>query len=190
MSFVRTVIVVIAAGWLPSAVTAAAEQAYLEQSRALAKSLMESLKTELQAAMQSGGPVEAIGVCQAKAGSITAATQRQGWTIRRTSLRVRNPANRPDPWEQQVLQQFESRQAAGEDPRSIEHHAIVEQGGGKVFRWLKAIPTVEVCVTCHGGENVPAAVVQKIDALYPQDQARGFRVGDIRGAFSVTGPID
>jgi hypothetical protein len=28
-------------------------------------------------------------------------------------------------------------------------------------------------------------IVSKLDELYPEDKARGFQVGDIRGAFSI-----
>lgn len=160
------------------------------QSRASAKSLMQALKSELQAAMKAGGPVNAVGVCHTRAGSITDAQVRDdGLRIRRTSLKVRNPANVADAWEASVLEQFEKRKAAGEDIRTLEYHEVTEDGGRRTFRWMKAIPTAEVCLACHGGESVAPEVEAKLAALYPRDQARGFQVGDIRGAFSVTQPM-
>ena len=33
-----------------------------------------------------------------------------------------------------------------------------------------------------------AAAAARLDALYPEDQARGFEVGNIRGAFSIVQP--
>lgn len=161
------------------------------QSRASAKSLMQALKTELQAAMKAGGPVNAVGVCHTQAVGITEAqAQDGGLGIRRTSLKVRNPANAPDAWEASVLERFEKRKAAGEDVTALEYHEVTEAGGKRTFRWMKAIPTAEVCLACHGGDNVAPAVEAKLADLYPQDQARGFQVGDIRGAFSVTQPMD
>jgi hypothetical protein len=50
---------------------------------------------------------------------------------------------------------------------------------------MKAIPTGEVCQTCHGVEIAPP-VSAKIRELYPQDQAIGFKTGDLRGAFTIT----
>ena len=89
-----------------------------------------------------------------------------------------------------MLERFEKRKAAGEDVTALEYHEVTEAGGKRTFRWMKAIPTAEVCLACHGGDNVAPAVEAKLADLYPQDQARGFQVGDIRGAFSVTQPMD
>ena len=169
---------------------AAVEQRVTE-SRAAATSLMQALKSELQAAMKAGGPVKAIGVCHTRAGSITEAREsNEGLRIRRTSLKVRNPANAPDAWETSILERFETRKAAGEDVRTMEYHEIVEVDDGQLFRWMKAIPTGEVCLACHGGDRVSPDVVVKLGMLYPHDQARGFALGDIRGAFSVSWPLN
>lgn len=54
---------------------------------------------------------------------------------------------------------------------------------------MKAIGTEEVCLTCHGAAIAPA-VLEKIQALYPDDKATGFGLGDIRGAFSVSARAD
>ncbi len=163
----------------------------VKMSRQTAKQFMQSLKGELQAAMKAGGPVNALGVCHTKAMVITQQhSDAKGWRVARTSLKTRNPANAPDTWERSVLEKFEARKKAGEAPKTIEHHEVVEQGGKQVFRWMKAIPTQAVCLNCHGGDSVAPAVEAKLKQLYPMDQARGYAVGDIRGAFTITQPID
>ena len=48
---------------------------------------------------------------------------------------------------------------------------------------------MEVCTTCHGASVAPDIAAQ-LDALYPEDRARGYAVGDIRGAFTVVQPLD
>jgi hypothetical protein len=155
-------------------------------SRATVKEFMQQLKGELQKGMQEGGPVNAIGVCKDKAPAIAAALgERNGLVVGRTSLRVRNPANTPDVWEKAVLDEFEQRKLAGEDPASMEYYAAAEQMDKTVFRYMKAIPTAELCVACHGAE-IPPDVAAKLEELYPQDKARGFQPGDIRGAFTIT----
>ena len=50
---------------------------------------------------------------------------------------------------------------------------------------MKAIPTGEVCLKCHGS-NVAPDVKAAIGELYPEDQATGFKAGELRGAFSVS----
>ncbi len=53
---------------------------------------------------------------------------------------------------------------------------------------MKAVPTGKVCLSCHG-ETVAPEVEQKLAELYPDDKARGYKEGDIRGAFVVVKPL-
>lgn len=53
---------------------------------------------------------------------------------------------------------------------------------------MKAIPTAALCVKCHG-ESIEAEVEAKLKELYPNDQARGFKEGDLRGAFTLAAPV-
>jgi hypothetical protein len=159
------------------------------ESRAVTMEFMKTLKGELQTAMKAGGPVNAIQVCNKRAPEIAAGfSEKKGWMVARTSLKYRNPDNAPDPWEHKVLEQFEERKANGEDPKQMAYTEVVEDGGTKIFRFMKAIPTGPVCLACHG-EKIDAAVETEIQALYPDDRARGFNAGDIRGAFTITQPM-
>ena len=54
---------------------------------------------------------------------------------------------------------------------------------------MKAIPTAQLCLACHG-ENIDSITRTRLEKLYPDDQAAGYKVGDIRGAFSITQPLD
>jgi hypothetical protein len=160
------------------------------EARAIAKAFGGALKGELQAALQSGGPVNAVDVCHSRAPAIARSLSEQyGWTVGRTSLKPRNPENAPDAWELAVLQDFEARKRAGEDPQALEHAEVVEQGGARLFRYMKAIPTAAVCLNCHGGDTVKPEVEAQILRYYPDDQARGFREGDLRGAFTMSTPL-
>ena len=159
------------------------------ESRAVAMEFMQTLKGELQAAMKAGGPVNAIQVCNKRAPEIAAGfSEQKGWKVARTSLKYRNPDNAPDDWERAVLEQFEERKANGEDPQQLAHTEVVTDDGKKKFRFMKAIPTAPVCLACHG-ETVDAAVEARIAELYPEDRARGYNAGDIRGAFTITQPM-
>ncbi len=71
---------------------------------------------------------------------------------------------------------------------ALEHAEVVTQDGKRLFRYMKAIPTREVCLACHG-RSLDPAVESTLKELYPEDRARGFSVGDIRGAFTVTQPM-
>lgn len=158
-------------------------------SKAVVKEFMGELKGHLQNAMKAGGPVNAISVCNEAAPAIAQRqSEKHGWEVARTSLRYRNPDNAPDAWEAEVLKKFEERKAKGEDVKPMAYYEVVEQDGKKVFRFMKAIPTGEVCLKCHG-ESIAEPAKAKLDELYPGDKARGFKLGDIRGAFTITQPM-
>lgn len=84
-----------------------------------------------------------------------------------------------------MLKKFDERRVAGEDPAKIEYSEVVTAGGKKTFRYMKAIPTQELCLACHG-ETIDKATSAKLAKLYPKDKARGFKVGDLRGAFTMS----
>ncbi|MDH3901394.1 MAG: DUF3365 domain-containing protein [Gammaproteobacteria bacterium] len=172
-----------------STVHAADYTAEIDASRATANEFMQTLKQELLAGMQDGGPVNAISVCNLSApGIANTYSVRNGWDVGRTSLRVRNPANTPDAWERSVLESFEERKRAGEDPAKMEHSEVVRRDGVSELRYMKAIPTAKLCLACHG-EHIDSTVRTRLEKLYPDDQALGYRVGDIRGAFSISQPL-
>jgi hypothetical protein len=155
------------------------------ESRSAVKAFGPQLKQELQAAMKAGGPVNAIAVCNVKAPMIGESVSKEtDLQVARTSLKYRNADNKPDSWEQSVLERFDAGRAAGEDPANMEFFEIARTDAGEQFRYMKAIPTGEVCLACHGAELAPD-VAAKLDALYPDDRARGFSIGDIRGAFTI-----
>lgn len=156
-----------------------------EESRAAITMLGGELKSTLQASMKASGPVESIAVCNTDAPIISSnVSKAKGMTVSRTSLKYRNLENKPDAWQTSVLEQFELRKQKGEAIKSMEFSEVTELDGQKVFRYMKAIPTGDVCLKCHGS-NIQQAIANKIKSLYPNDMATGFNKGDIRGAFSV-----
>ncbi len=158
-------------------------------ARQAVKELGGNLKKALQQAMKEGGPAKAIAVCNEKALQIAdKISLERGWRIGRTSLKYRNPANAPDAWERSVLLQFAKRRAAGENPADMEFSEVMEKNGRQEFRYMKAIPTAAICLKCHGSHITPA-IEKEIHKLYPDDLATGFKLKDIRGAFTITEPI-
>lgn len=155
------------------------------EGAALIPPFQQQLLETVKAAMQSGGPAKAVEACQLLAPEIAAQHSRAPWTVGRTALKLRNPANAADAWERKVLEQFAARAAAGEPLAEMKHAEIV---GGE-FRLMKAIPTGEPCLACHG-QAIKPELAAVIDQRYPQDQARGFALGELRGAFTLRRPVD
>ena len=138
------------------------------------------------AAMKEGGPARAIEVCRDRAPKVASEISGEsGWTVARTALKVRNPKNAPDAWEKKVLEEFAARAAAGEDVATLERSEVVEAGGTRAFRFMKAIRTGEPCLACHGASIRPD-LAAKVKALYPEDSATGFSAGGLRGAFTLS----
>lgn len=158
------------------------------RANALSQQLGSRLKAALEAALQQGGPMAAITVCRDQAQVIAAEVSRDsGWTVGRTALRVRNPANAPDAWERQILEGFTLAAEDGASVAGLSFHETTGNGDQRRWRYMKAIPTGPVCAACHGS-NVDPAVLETIRAAYPDDQATGFAPGSLRGAFTVSRP--
>lgn len=181
---------VIASGALIAAPVFAADDSHdaalTTQSRDAAKQLQQTLGQALQSAMQKDGVGGAVQTCNLQAMPLTQELSKKlGADIGRTALKTRNPQNSPDAWEKKQLENFLVRLEKGEPIVAME---AVSQDG-KNFRYMKAIPMQAQCAACHGGQVNPA-LYQKIKALYPHDQATGFNVGNLRGAFTITIPIN
>lgn len=161
------------------------KQQFEQQAGAAIKELAGTLKSALTAAMKDGGPVEAVAVCHLIAPTLAAEiSKKYGMDLGRTSLRVRNPANEADAWETGVLEQFQTRLDSGEAIQKLTFSEKVEAETGQQWRMMKAIPTDKVCLSCHGSK-IAEPVQAVLDQFYPDDMATGFKLGDIRGAFTV-----
>lgn len=160
-----------------------------EEASSAIQEFATTLRGALMQAMQEGGPMEAVEVCNKIAPEIAASLSEQyQFDIGRTSLKVRNPDNQPDDWETLVLKQFETRLAGGEDIAGISFSEVVDSEQGLQWRMMKAIPTEQACLTCHG-VSIAEPLQAIIDRYYPEDQATGFSIGQIRGAFTVSRPL-
>lgn len=154
-------------------------------SKQAIKEFAMTLKSALLTAMKSGGSVEAITVCNTVAPSIAETlSNKYGFEIGRTSLKVRNPDNKADEWESGILQQFEDRKQQGEAINTLSIVAKHETENQSYFRKMKAIPIDKACLICHGTQ-ISTQTKSMLDTHYPNDQAIGYKLGDIRGAFTV-----
>lgn len=177
---------------LACALPALADEAKLmEDARKVAVSIPPKLLEVLHTEIKASGPEGAIGVCRDRAPKMAAAASAEtGWNIRRVSLKNRNPKAVPDAWEKAVLDDFEKRAAAGEKPTGLEKGEVVAEGDGKVYRYMKALPTQDVCLQCHGTEDrISPAVKAKLQELYPDDKAVGYGPAEIRGAITLKRPL-
>ncbi len=78
-----------------------------------------------------------------------------------TSLNLVNPANRPDAFEKEALMAFETKGVK-------EISKIVQDGRQRYLRYIAPLYVEPSCLGCH----------------------KGYRIGDVRGAISVTMPVN
>jgi hypothetical protein len=161
----------------------------LAEARVAAGELTAKLKALLTEELARGGFDGAIAVC-AEVAQESTAEYREAFKndIRRVSLRRRNPANEPDDYERAVLETFDSLPV--DERPGAEHWEVISQDGAESLRYLKPLVTQPLCLTCHGDrESMAPAVREALAEDYPDDQATGFEVGDVRGAVTIRIPL-
>lgn len=169
------------------------EATLLADTRKTALPVLPKVVQAMQTAVSEQGPVGAIPVCKEKAPQLLQDMRRQtGWNIRRVSLKTRNPATgTPDAWETRQLAGFNIQVANGAKPEQLEVGEVVTAPDGKrSYRYMKALPVVEVCLSCHGTvDSLSADLKTALARDYPHDRATGYATGQVRGALSVIRPL-
>ena len=164
--------------------TAPSDEA-VARARAAANALGKELQSQLFAALETGGPSRAVAYCADSAQALTARHAREGVYLRRVSLRVRNPANRPDAVEERQLRYLDSLHRAGSLPGEVLRSRRLS-GGERVVEYARPILVQQRCLACHGdGTQLAPGVREMLTTRYPADQATGYRAGDLRGMISV-----
>jgi hypothetical protein len=167
---------------IAGATPSGAEEANPEVStRALEHGAMvlKPFKMQLKSALQAGlaeSPDAAIEVCQLRAPRIAAESSSSSTRVGRTSHKLRNPANAPAAWMKPLLAGYLA------DPDLRDPRVVPLEGGGTGY--VEPIFVQSMCLACHGEELAEPVRAQLVE-LYPEDQATGFRVDDLRGLFWV-----
>lgn len=154
----------------------------------IASNLAITLKGELKAAMQHGGVEDAIAICNLEALPLTdSVAQHSSFnvSIKRTSNRVRNPKNAPDPYEQLALDLFLELEANKDELPEFYIQKLTDNGQVQ-YNFYKPMVMENLCLICHGDENMRApSATRMIGELYPGDEAVGYKEGDFRGLIRI-----
>ena len=162
-----------------------AELGPLMQSKSLALQTKTILGKNLMAALQKGGAEHALAFCSERALHLTdSMSQVLQADIRRVSDRNRNPQNKANKEETAYIHRMAAQIAAGKKP-TVE----INREGDRSLAYIPIV-TDKMCLQCHGkeGSEVLPATLSKIRAIYPADQATGYSINEIRGAFVVKLP--
>lgn len=144
------------------------------------------LVTELTLALGAGGPENAVDFCHLNAQDLTAESARGAANVvavKRTSNRLRNPANAPDAAERLALERVEKIVAAGDPPPPVLVQRVRrDDTAAPEWRVYRSIVMQPACLACHGSPDMqPPALRAALQERYPDDAALGYRAGDWRG---------
>jgi hypothetical protein len=148
------------------------------EMKELAMSLKVSVKKNLMEQLEKKGPVEAITFCKMNIkdiGKKAAELKMKKFIFGRTSHKLRNLENMPKEWMESYLLMF-----VGKTQQTAPKSSVIYYNDNGKGNYLEPIYVEAQCLLCHG-ENISSDVQKKIKALYPKDQAVGFKEGEFRG---------
>jgi hypothetical protein len=151
--------------------------------------LAVTMANEVAGAGTAAGAEKAFDVCHLKAlpsSGVIIKDSPRITAVKRTSLRVRNPANAPDAAEQLALKQVERDLEKGVVPKVLLQQ-IDLPGGKSEWRVYRPIAVLPQCAYCHGpAENLSSELQTRLKERYPGDKATGYAAGNWRGLIRVT----
>jgi hypothetical protein len=173
----------------PPALTAEVQQAAVQRGKAIAAETFGLLSSNLQTALQSGGVSNALPFCALTASPLTTGiAAKHGVTLKRVTHQARNPAAKASATELAVLQSFASALTASTNPPPPFATNLI---AGQATFFAPIVIANELCLKCHGepGKDISAENLAIIQQHYPQDEATGFKLGQLRGAWRIDFPL-
>ena len=163
------------------------EAALKVRAATIAKEAFSELSSNLLAAITRSGLNDALPYCSDKAIPITkGVAAKNGVGLSRVTHKARNPANKATDAELALMRQFQADLAAKRTPTPT----VVTNASQALCVYVPIVISNPLCLMCHGkpGTEVSAEIQTTIRRLYPDDQATGFALGDLRGAWRVEFP--
>ena len=144
----------------------------------LGKALKANVKAKLK---EDPSGIEAAKFCSQNAKKIAQEVMKNfpsNVKVRRVALKYRNPNNKPDNIDLEVLKKMEE----GLKNQTLPKKPIVVDVNGTKRVYVPLI-VEKACLKCHGDVNNMNSMVKRIiKKHYPNDKAVGFKEGDLRGA--------
>lgn len=140
----------------------------------LIKKFSKTLSGNLKKAVKKGGFENGLSFCHDNANGLKEKFQKEHKVIiGRTSVKYRNPKNKPEKWQEAILKEYASSSSMNKmKPKLVNGYTVAPI-------YMKGL-----CLNCHG-TKVTKKLESKLKKLYPEDKARGYKVGDFRGLFYI-----
>jgi len=159
------------------------KKAYKMKGMIIAKSTFKTFKSKIKEKAAQGGLPAVVNFCHENAMKLTDSMGKaHNVIIKRTSHKLRNPQNKPDIDEEAVLNEYLKLQ---EENKPMEPVVLKDSKG--FVHFYAPIKLKKECLKCHGtpGKEIPDNIFKLIKTNYPEDQATGFKEGDLRGIWDI-----
>jgi hypothetical protein len=163
----------------------------IKEAKKAAGELHHMMKSHVKPKLKEKGVYAAVKFCAEESyGRIKELDRKLGEavSIKRVSLKNRNPDSYPDQSEISIVKAFDLIESSDAYlPAQIVQ--MVEEGTYKVY--FPSAMSSRTCKACHGPKkNMDPKARKFLESKYPHDKAYGFRSGQIRGAVIVTVKTD
>jgi len=155
----------------------------IQQGNLISEKTQMVLGSKLKEVIQNEGIPQALKYCNVNAFPIVDSLQEvYGIRIRRTSQKMRNPSDTPDKMEQKIIDEYMDVIQKGETPTV---KVVLSKKNVDYFKPI--ILSASLCLNCHGniGSEIKYENYTIIKALYTEDKATGYKMGDLRGIWSI-----
>lgn len=155
----------------------------IEDGNMISSETQQLLGTTLKTTIQQRGIPAALDYCNLNAYPLVdSIEQKYGVTIKRASLATRNLQDSPDKEEKTIIETYQKDLQEGRTPE-----VKVNIHSNEVLFAKPILLNDAVCLNCHGqiGTEITQENYRVIRALYPDDQATGHKLGDLRGIWSI-----
>ncbi|TXK51308.1 DUF3365 domain-containing protein [Pontibacter qinzhouensis] len=156
------------------------QEAALNAGDSIVAAAQYQMDLYLQQHLDSGGVAAAMAYCRPEQFEIVQAMeQKYGGTAGRTSLKLRNPANKAEGAVAVALQQYTEGQ--------LQEPVLQELNREELLYTAPIYIRSESCLRCHGtpGKELSDADNELLKQQYPTDQATRYATGDLRGMWHI-----
>ncbi|MFP4093361.1 MAG: DUF3365 domain-containing protein [Cyclobacteriaceae bacterium] len=156
----------------------------MARGQMISNASQQALASNLKNAIQTEGIPAAFRFCNVQAMPLTdSLSSTYDAQIKRATLWVRNPKDEADEVEREILEAYHQQMQQGQTPEA----RVVDLDENYLLYAQPILINNGLCLTCHGevGAQVQQETYQLIKERYPEDQATGHQMGDLRGIWSI-----
>lgn len=147
-------------------------------------SAFQVLRTALTSSIQEAGIAATIPFCQMNASPLLDQIRKTYQArIDRVTDKPRNREHKVNENEAGLMRDFKRQIIAGTNLEPV-----LQSGADNIITYYSPIRIQPLCLSCHGliGSDVAAETARALKNLYPEDQAIGYELDDLRGMWRIS----